>query len=66
MNLYDLNFYGCTVEYNAIYIYIWLGIGRRDGPERHRMLTMINVYYGYYWIWLIHQYTQRKVKSSTF
>ena len=34
---------------------IWLGIRRCDGLERHRMLTVINAYYGYYGILLIHQ-----------
>ena len=34
------------INYNAIYIQ--LGIQRCDGPERHRMLTIINAYYGYY------------------
>ena len=46
VNLENLNFYGCTVEYinsNAKAIYIW----RCDGPERHRMLKVINAYYGY-------------------
>ena len=38
-----------------LYIYIRLGIQRCDGPERHRMLTVINAYYGYYEILLIHQ-----------
>ena len=33
-----------------IYIYIWLGIWRCNGPERHEMLTVINAYYGYYGI----------------
>ena len=51
----NLNFYSCTVEYinsnaKAIYIYIWLGIRRCDGPERHEMLTVISAYYGYYGI----------------
>ena len=53
MNLEILNFYGCTVEYinsNAKAIYIQ----RCDGPERHRMLTVINAYYDYYEILLIH------------
>ena len=39
----------------AIYIYIWLGIRRCDGPERCRILTVINAYYGYYEILLICQ-----------
>ena len=36
----------------AIYtnIYIWLGIQRCDGPERHEMLTAINAHYNYYGI----------------
>ena len=33
---------------------IWLGIWRCNGPERHEMLTVINAYYGYYGILLIH------------
>ena len=37
------------VEYNAI--------DMCDGPERHRMLTVINAYYGYYGILLIHLYS---------
>ena len=37
-----------------MYIYIWLGIQRCDGPERHEMLTVINAYYGYYGILQIH------------
>ena len=69
-----LNFYGCTVEYinsnaKAIYIYIRLGIWRCDGPGRHRMLTVIIAYYGYYGILLIHLYSfniRRKVQDSTF
>ena len=36
-------------------IYIQLGIQRCDGLERHRMLTVINAYYVYYGILLIHQ-----------
>ena len=47
-------------------IYIRLGIQRCDGPGRHIMLTIINAYYGYYGILLIHLYTQHKVQSSTF
>ena len=31
-------------------LYIWLGIQRCDGPERHEMLTVINAYYSYYGI----------------
>ena len=31
-----------------LYIYIRQGIQRCNGPERHRMLTIINAYYGYY------------------
>ena len=38
-----------------LYIYIQLGIWRCDGPGRHRMLTVINAYYGYYEILLIRQ-----------
>ena len=64
MNLENLNFYGCMVKCinsnpKAIYryIHIWLGIWRYDGPGRHRMLTVINAYYGYYGILLIHLYS---------
>ena len=35
-------------------MYIRLGIQKCDGPERHRMLTIINAYYGYYGVLLIH------------
>ena len=53
VNLENLDFYGCMAEYinsnaKVIYIYIQLGIQRCDGPERHRMLTVINAYYSYY------------------
>ena len=50
-------------------LYIQLGIQRYDGPGRHRMLTVINAYYGYYGILLIHLYSLNmrcKVPSSTF
>ena len=40
-----------------LYIYIWLGIQRCGGPGRHRMLKMIDAYYGYHGILLIHQYS---------
>ena len=33
-----------------LYIYIWLGIQRFDGPGRHKMLTVINAYYGYCYV----------------
>ena len=35
-----------VVQFNAkaIDIYIWLGIWRCDGPERHRMSTVISVF----------------------
>ena len=53
-----MNFYSCTVEYiNYNAIYICLGIRRGDGPGRHRMLTVIDAYYGYYGILLIHLYS---------
>ena len=54
VNLENLNFYGCTAQYinsNAKAIHIQ----RYDGPERHRMLTVINAYYGYYELLLIRQ-----------
>ena len=41
---------------------IQLGIQRCDGPERHRMLTVINAYYGYYEILLIHQILHQFIK----
>ena len=36
------------VRTGHIYIYIQLGIQRCNGLGRHRMLTIINAYYGYY------------------
>ena len=73
MNLENLNFYGCTVECinsNAKAIYIWLGIWRCDGPERCRMLTVMNAYYGYYEILLIclilHRFIRFCIDSSDF
>ena len=44
-----------NISITMLNMYIWLGIWRCDGPERHRMLTAINAYYGYYGILLIHQ-----------
>ena len=38
-----------------MYLYVRLGIRRCDGPERHEMLTVINAYYSYYEILLIHE-----------
>ena len=53
------------INYNAIYIQ--LGIWRCDGLERHRMLTVINAYYGYYGILLICLYgSEYRTQNSKF
>ena len=52
-----------------MYIYIWLGVQRCDGPGRHRMLTVINAYHSYYGVLLICLYSfniRCKVQRSTF